>query len=152
MSATKKKQVTQGHNIVADGSAEAFNPHPHRRPAHTHSHTKIIKTAASKCVFALFNSITMDQQTDGRTDGQCLRVACPQLTSDARSQYNCRRVGRGSQPPSTPNPPSPTHIHRKLLKRSFSHFFDLITSTEYGQTNGPKYRWTDKASFRVGCL
>ena len=75
--------MTQGHNIVADGSAGAFNPHPHRRPAHTHSHTKIIKTAASKCVFALFNSITMDQQTDGRTDGQCLielRVRNKQVT------------------------------------------------------------------------
>ena len=31
------KQVTQGHNIVADGWAGASNPHPHPNP---HPHTQ----------------------------------------------------------------------------------------------------------------
>ena len=71
------KQVTRGHNIVADGWAGASNHHPHPNPLPTLKHTqKVSKTL----VFALFNWITMtDQRTDGRTDKGSYGVACPQL-------------------------------------------------------------------------
>ena len=79
------KQVTRGHNIVADGWAGASNPHPHPNPLPTLKHTqKVSKTL----VFPLFNSITMtdgptDQRTNGptdqRTDKASYRVSCPQL-------------------------------------------------------------------------
>ena len=60
-----QKQVTRGHNIVADGWAEASNPHPHLNPPPTLKHTqKVSKTL----VFPLFNSMTTDRQTDGPTD------------------------------------------------------------------------------------
>ena len=75
------KQVTRGHNTVADGWAGASNPHPHPNPHPTHKHTqKVSKTL----VFPLFDSIIMDgptdgwtdqrmdQRTDGQTDGQSL--------------------------------------------------------------------------------
>ena len=80
------KQVTRGHNIVADGWAGACNPHPHPRPPHSHSNTQIITTAASKMrVFALFNSIITDGRTNGRTNGRTdkasYKVACPQLNT-----------------------------------------------------------------------
>ena len=61
------KQVTRGHNIVADGWAGASNPHPHPYPSPMLKHTqKVSKTL----VFPLFNSMTMDQWTDGWTDGR----------------------------------------------------------------------------------
>ena len=60
----EKKQVTPGHNIVADGWAGASNPHPHPNPPPTLKHTqKVSKTL----VFPLFNSMTPDRRTDGRT-------------------------------------------------------------------------------------
>ena len=50
-----KKQVTRGHNIVADGWAGASNPQPHPnhipKPPQTHSHAAI-PTAASYTFFA----------------------------------------------------------------------------------------------------
>ena len=65
------KQVTRGHNIVADGWAGAANPHPlptphpTRLPAQTHT-----QKASKTLVFPLFDSCSrMDQQTDGWTDG-----------------------------------------------------------------------------------
>jgi len=63
-----EKQVTRGHNIVADGWAGASNPHPHPNPSPTLKHTqKVSKTL----VFPLFNSMTMtDKRTNGRTDGR----------------------------------------------------------------------------------
>ena len=79
-----EKQVTPGHNIVADGWAGASKPHPHPNPhSPTHKHTqKVSKTL----VFPLFDSITMtDGRTNGRTDKASYRVACPQLkTGNAR--------------------------------------------------------------------
>ena len=63
----KKKQVTRGHNIVADGWAGASNPHPHPNPSTTLKPTqKVSKTL----VFPLFDSFTTDGPTDGPTDGQ----------------------------------------------------------------------------------
>ena len=69
-----------------------------------------------------------------------LKNARKKRTSDAGSQYRCGRVGRGSQPPSTPNaptnPPSNTHTHKKLLKRSFSHFSTRGHGPTDRRTNG----------------
>ena len=57
------KQVTRGHNIVADGWAGASNPHPHPNPGPTLKHTQKV----SKRV--VVNSITMtDRPTNGPTD------------------------------------------------------------------------------------
>ena len=44
----EKKQVTRGHNIVADGWAGANNPHAYSLPPHAHSYSQTIITAASK--------------------------------------------------------------------------------------------------------
>ena len=75
----KEKQVTRGHNIVADGWAGASNPHPHPNPIHTLTHTpsthKHTQKVSKTSVFPLFDSITMmdgptDQRTDGRTNGR----------------------------------------------------------------------------------
>ena len=57
-----RKQVTRGHNIVADGWAGASNPHPHPNPPPT---LKPTQKVSKMLVFPLFDSIT----TDGRTDG-----------------------------------------------------------------------------------
>ena len=67
-----KKQVTRGHNIIANGWAGADNPNPHPRPPHTHSHGETITAATSKCVFSHFptQSPQMDQRTDERTNGR----------------------------------------------------------------------------------
>ena len=60
------KQVTRGHNIVADGWAGASNPHPHPDPPPTLKHTQKV---SKMLVSPLFNSVTMmDQRTDGLTD------------------------------------------------------------------------------------
>ena len=72
--ATEEKQVTRGHNIVADGWAGAAKPHPHSRthptPFPTQTHTR---KASKTLVFPLFDSWSRtDQRTDGRTDGQSL--------------------------------------------------------------------------------
>ena len=36
------KQVTRGHNIVADGWAGASNPHPHQKPPPSLKHTQLV--------------------------------------------------------------------------------------------------------------
>ena len=64
-------------------------------------------------------------------------------TSDAGSQYCCGRVGRGSQPPSTPNAPpnppfQPKHIHKNVLKGLFSHF----STRAHGATDPRTDGWT----------
>ena len=60
------------------------------------------------------------------------------ITSDAGSQYCCGWVGRGSQPPSSPNAPpnllSNSDTHEKHLKRCF---FTFWLELKDGQTNGP---------------
>ena len=78
----KKKQVTRGHNIVADGRAGAANPHPHPTPHPTPLPTETHTQKASETlIFPLFDSCSringpMDgqtaQRTDQQTDGQSL--------------------------------------------------------------------------------
>ena len=69
------KQVTRGHNIVANGWAGASNPHPHPNP-----HTQNI---SETLVFPLFDLIITNGQTDGWADRwmdkASYRVTCPQL-------------------------------------------------------------------------
>ena len=59
------KQVTRGHNIVADGWAGASTPHPHPMPPPP---THIPKKTSKTLVFPLFDSWVTDGPTDGRTD------------------------------------------------------------------------------------
>ena len=60
----RNKQVTRGHNIVAEGWAGASNPYPHPNPPPTLKHTqKVTKTL----VLPLFNLMTSDGPTDGQT-------------------------------------------------------------------------------------
>ena len=65
-------------------------------------------------------------------------------TSDAGSQYCCGRVSRGFQPPSTPQYPLLTNIHKRYLKRFSFCFWTIIMDR---RTN----KWTDKAFYRVVC-
>ena len=61
----ERKQVTRGHNIIADGWAGTCNSHPHPRP----HHTQTITTAALKMQLGqLDQHRPMDGQTDGLTD------------------------------------------------------------------------------------
>ena len=53
-------------------------------------------------------------------------------TSDAGSQYRCGRVGRGIQPPSTPNALLPPHTHAHTPNARFCTFHFVFTD-----------RWTD---------
>ena len=59
------KQVTRGHNIVADGWAGVSNPNPPPNLLQTLKHTQKV---SKMLVFPRFNSVT----PDGRTDGQSL--------------------------------------------------------------------------------
>ena len=65
-----QKQVTRGHNIVADGWTGAANPHPHPTPHPTPLPTQTHTQKASKTlVFPLFDSCSRtDQWTNGPTD------------------------------------------------------------------------------------
>ena len=59
-------------------------------------------------------------------------------TSDVRSQYRCGRVGRGIQPPSTPNAllPPHTHTHTPMhLKSSFLHISTRVHRPMGGRTD-----------------
>ena len=74
-------------------------------------------------------------------------------TSDAGSQYRCGRVGRGSQPPFTPNaPPNPLPnsdpYTKSFLNACFPTFRLVVTD---GLMDGPTDKRTDKASYRVAC-
>ena len=147
--------MTRGHNIVADGWAGAANPHPHPMPYPTLFPTQTHTQKASKTlVCPLFDSWSRtDRRTDRRTDKASYRVACPQLkTSDAGSQYCCGWVGRGIQPPSTPQSPSHTRTYTKSIKNCrFSTFrLDHHGPTDQ-RTDGPMDQLTDKASYRVAC-
>ena len=76
------------------------------------------------------------------------------LTSDAGSQYRCGRVGRGSQPPSTPNTHSNTDTYTRSFKTLVFLLFDSCSWTNGPtdqQTDGPTDQRTDKASYRVAC-
>ena len=79
-------------------------------------------------------------------------------TSDTRSQYCCRRVGRGFQNPAKPQSPPLTDKHTQKVSKTlvFPLFDSIITNGPTDQringstdqrTNGP----TDKASYRVAC-
>ena len=82
-------------------------------------------------------------------------------TSDAGSQYHCGRVGRGIQPPSTPQPTSNTQTYTKSIENARFPTFQL--DHHDGRTNGPTDgrtngrtdqrtdQRTDKASYRVAC-
>ena len=64
------------------------------------------------------------------------------------SKYRCGWVGRGIQPPSTPNaPPLQTQTHTQ--KASKTLVFPLFDSIMDGQTDGQTDRRTD--SYRVAC-
>ena len=104
-------------------------------------------------------------RTDGRTDKASYRVACPQLKSiiggstiplSGETATPIKQVTRGHNivadgwaGASNPNPhhKSPTHMHKKHLKRSFPHF----STRAYGPTDRPTNGRTDKASYRVAC-
>ena len=74
MRTTYMKQVTRGHNIVANGWAGASNPHPYTMPpTHTQEPSKTF-------IFTLFYSCPRtERRTNGPTDKVSHRVACPQL-------------------------------------------------------------------------
>ena len=63
----ERKQVTRGHNIVADGWAGASYPYPHPNLPLTLKHTQKVSLTL---VFPHFNSMTTDQRTNGPTDQQ----------------------------------------------------------------------------------
>ena len=64
---SKEKQVTWGHNIVADGWTGASNPDPHPMPPPP---THLPKKTSKTLVFPLFDSCVTDRRTARRTDGQ----------------------------------------------------------------------------------
>ena len=71
------KQVTRGHNIVADGWAGAANPHPHptpnpppNSPSNTDIHKKLLKRSFSN-FWTSWHART-NGRTDGQMDGQSL--------------------------------------------------------------------------------
>ena len=41
------QQVARGHNIILDGWARAYNPHPYPLLPHAHSHTQTFTTVSS---------------------------------------------------------------------------------------------------------
>ena len=64
----KERQKTRGHNIVADGWAEASNPQPRNAAPFTPTHTQ---DASKTLVFSLSDSCTpTGRRTDGWTDGR----------------------------------------------------------------------------------
>ena len=64
-SGVKEKQVTRGHNIVANGWTGAHNPLLTHRQTHTTAVFQI-------CGFYTFYLITTDLWTNGRADEQSL--------------------------------------------------------------------------------
>ena len=59
------KEVTRGHNIVADGWAGASNTHPHPKP---HSIHKLTIKESKTLIVLIFNG-PMDQGTNRQSDG-----------------------------------------------------------------------------------
>ena len=77
----KNKQVTRGHNTVADRWAGAANP---LSTPNTLSNTDTYTKSFKMLVFPLFDSCSptdrrTDRPTDGRTDKASYRVARPRL-------------------------------------------------------------------------
>ena len=58
-------------------------------------------------------------------------------TSDAGSQYRCRRVGKGIKPPSTPQPP-------QTLKQTEKVLITMTDEPTDGRTDGPTKSATKK--------
>ena len=85
----RKKQVTRGHNIVANRWVGACNPDPHLLPPYSHSNIQTITTAASK---------TRSSRRDGLTDGRTKRLIelrkCVSATKNGwlstSSEFLCR--------------------------------------------------------------
>ena len=76
----ERKQVTLGHNIVADGWAGASNPHfDPTHPPTAHKHQK-----RSLSYFSTRAHGRMDQRMDQRMDKASYRVVCPQLKTVSR--------------------------------------------------------------------
>ena len=70
----RRKQVTRGHNIVADGWAGASNPLATPKPTpNTQTHTKSIKNARFP-TFQLDDPGRTDRRTDGPTDIASYRI------------------------------------------------------------------------------
>ena len=61
-------------------------------------------------------------------------------TSDAGSQYRCGRMGRGIQPPSTPQTPLHTHTYIESIQNA--HFSTLPLDHLYGPTDQQTYGQT----------
>ena len=85
------------------------------------------------------------KQRDERNRLTLLSATC-KLTSDTGSHYCCGWVGRGIQPPSTPNNPTQhpfqhRHTHKKLQNACFSTFPLVLTDR---RTDGPTNRRTNR--------
>ena len=80
----ENKQVTRGHNIVADGWAGVANPHPQPtpHPIPTPSQTPAQK-ASKTLVLPLLDSCS---RTNGPTDKASFRAASPQLKRGSTNQ------------------------------------------------------------------
>ena len=75
-----------------------------------------------------------------------VKMVIEEKTSDVGSPYRCGPVGRGSQPPSTPNTPpntlsKQTHT-QKASKRSFFHFSIRAHGRTDQRTDGRTDGWT----------
>ena len=82
------------------------------------------------------------------TNGDSLSSVCMRpwmlRTSDAGSQYRCGRVGRGIQPPSTPQPTCNTQTYTKSVENA--RFPTLQLDHHDRRTNGPRDGPTDGQS------
>ena len=69
-----KEHVKRGHNFVVDGWAGAYIPNPHPLPPPSNNHTDNHNCNYMNARFRTFDSSVtdggMDEQMDGRTDGQ----------------------------------------------------------------------------------
>ena len=75
------KQVTQGHNIIADRWAGASNPHPNPTPdTHLQKHLKRLSYHFLTHVHGPTDQ-RMDRRTNRSMDNAPYRVGCPQLKS-----------------------------------------------------------------------
>ena len=109
------KQVTRGHNIVADGWAGASNPHPHpNQPPTLRPTQKVSKTL----VFPLFNSMTPYGPTDRRTDKGSYRVACPQLKNPNSLEIRYCGIKSYIDPFPPVNPHQRPDMHFQSLRRN----------------------------------
>ena len=95
------------------------------------------RTSSSRLLGSFKKSAMMDSTVSIVLTGHLHQDYWDCLTSDAGSQYRCGWVGRGIQPPSTPQPTHNTHT-QKVSKTLIFPLFDSITMMD-----GPKDQWTD---------